>query len=125
MNVAEQKRILILDDDDFLMEILSEALAYHPDYRVNAKHCSGDIYECIREYHPHVVIIDYLKSNLNDEELFKTIEKTSVNTSTAFIILTGCPNTMATLGNFNQADYLPKPFNLDELELKIANLISY
>jgi DNA-binding response OmpR family regulator len=117
------KRILIIDDDTALLDVMEASLQYS-DYDVKTSLESGGIFELIDEFEPDVVILDYFLNGINGGEICSQIKKNSLTSHLPVIIITAYPRVLESLGAYRSDAVLAKPFNLSDLLLTIDSCIA-
>lgn len=117
------KRILIVDDDISLLEILESTLQYS-NYRVKTLSECYDIFSEIEGFEPDLVILDYILSGINGGEICHQIKSNTATACIPVIIITAYPRIIESLGAYRSDAMLPKPFNLSDLLYTVDTCIS-
>lgn len=117
------KRILILDDNQDILEIVEEALKYE-QFEVHGTTRADDIIPLINKIKPNLVLLDYRVSGTNGGEVCKRIKASPVFGNTPVIIFSAYINSSRELFNYGCDAVINKPFDLDELITKVNSLIS-
>ena len=118
-NVAE--RILIVDDDPFLLQLIEQSLSTH-GYKVTVGSDGAEGLQLLDETKPHLVILDIMMPNLNGWEFCNRIRKVS----TIPIIMLTALGSQADIVRGLQAgadDYLVKPFLQEELLARVSAVL--
>jgi DNA-binding response OmpR family regulator len=114
------KKILVVDDNNDLLDLLNEALTAE-GYDVECASQIDNIYECVRNSAPGLIIIDYILQGINGGELCHQIKINPRTSHLPVIMITGYPRVLESLGSYG-ADYLlTKPFDLPELLAVVKN----
>lgn len=118
----KSKRILVVDDEESMRELLKEYLN-DIGYEVT---CAANGKEALKYYKLtpfDVVISDLIMSPVDGLELLGEI--TSFDAEAAFIMITGHPSIDSALQAIKQGarDYISKPFNIDEIKIKIERVL--
>ncbi|MDB5009323.1 MAG: hypothetical protein JWR67_2710 [Mucilaginibacter sp.] len=106
------KRILIIDNDSAILEIMQEALCY-AGFDVKAIEETNNIFNLISDYQPDIVLIDYILNGINGGELCHQLKKEYC--FLPVIIISAHSKVFLSLGNYSCDDFLAKPFNLSDL----------
>jgi len=117
--VAE--RILIVDDDPFLLQLIEKSLSTH-GYEVIVGSDGAEGLKLLDETKPHLVILDIMMPNLNGWEFCNRIRKVS----TIPIIMLTALGSQADIVRGLQAgadDYLVKPFLQEELLARVSAVL--
>lgn len=118
------KRVLIVDDDPDLCELMTDALTDNFDIRVCTD--GDDVKQCCEEWSPSVVILDVFLHKTNALPICNDVVENITNPP-MFLIISG-QNTLEQrleAYNNNGDDFLPKPFQLTELRAKVNQLCEY
>jgi len=113
------KRLLIIDNDAEVLNVMQEALIYE-GFEVKTLTETNTIFDVIGEYQPDMILIDYILDGINGGE---TCHQIKTNPHTSFIpviIVSAYPKVILSLGNYRSDAFLAKPFGLDEL-VKLVN----
>jgi excisionase family DNA binding protein len=121
----EKKKILVVDDETSVVEVISQALADAQDYQII---CATDGYEAglkIGACQPDLIILDIMMPHMDGIEVCKRI-KTSPETETIKVVaITGHPEE----GNIDKAYRcgadlcLIKPLQMEHLRREVTRLL--
>ena len=117
------KRILILDDNQDILEIVHETLAYEK-FEVQSTSRSDAVMPLVEKFNPDLVILDYRVAGLNGGELCRQIKSHPNFSNTPVIIFSAYINHSDDLYAYGCDAIINKPFDLAELVEKVNNLIS-
>jgi signal transduction histidine kinase/ligand-binding sensor domain-containing protein/DNA-binding NarL/FixJ family response regulator len=121
---TDKKTILIIDDNDELLEFIYGFLKVN--YRILKFTNSQDALDFMDREIPDLIISDVMMPGMDGLELCKIL-KISQNTNHIPIILLTAKSSISSRidGLSNGADsYMSKPFSIEELKLKIKNLLT-
>ena len=110
-----RRRILVVEDDRDVLDLLHQALA-EEGYAVDLATDGVVALERVRADVPDLVIADVHMPRLDGGQLVRRLREWNV----PVILLTGDPNWSRTAGTV----YVAKPFDLDHLLGIVANLLS-
>ncbi len=121
-NNAEAPLLLIVEDNDELRAFLVESMRKH--YRVIEAAGGLKAWGLILQELPDLVISDVMMPGQDGFELCKSCKTDNRTSHIGFILLTSKAAHEARLKGLGTGadDYITKPFNLPELELRAANL---
>ncbi len=116
------KHILVVDDEESIRELLSECL-HHCGYEVT---CAANGQEALNYYKSgrfDVVVSDLIMSPVDGMELLGEIKR--FDPDAVFIMITGYPSIETALDAVKKGakDYITKPFNIDDIRMKIERVI--
>jgi DNA-binding response OmpR family regulator len=114
--------ILLLEDDVILSEIIVEHLQ---DKGFSVKSCYDGMsaYDLIEKNSYDIMILDVNVPHLNGFELLKLIKEQNIKTPSIFITSLNSSQDVKHGFDIGADDYLKKPFDLVELEVRIEHLI--
>lgn len=113
---------MIFDDDTVILEVIS-ILCEDAGYDVKISETSHDIIEKVADYRPDVIIMDNWIPNIGGVEATKLLKSHKEFNKIPVIYVTANSEITTLAVNANADDYLAKPFDLDDLEAKIAKFI--
>ncbi|MGN6180204.1 MAG: response regulator [Mucilaginibacter sp.] len=108
------KRILILDDDKDVLDVMQEALTYE-GFEVQTISATENIFPVLEQYRPDILLIDYLLNGINGGEICSQIKKNEHTHNLPVVILSAYPRVINSLGYYQCNKFISKPFDLDEL----------
>lgn len=113
--MAQQKRILLVDDDDDLREALGEQLVMTDDFDVFEASSGADALNRIKEGHYDLVILDVGLPDTDGRELCRVMRKQGVKCP--ILMLTGHDTDSDTILGLDAGanDYVTKPFKFPVL----------
>jgi CheY-like chemotaxis protein len=117
-----QKRILLLDDNQDILDIMQEALSYQ-EYEVKVALDSNDLINLTLDYQPDLIILDYHLTGRNGYEICLQLKTHPKLGHIPVIICSAYVNKDEDLSAWGCDDVIAKPFGLEELTEKVNNLI--
>jgi DNA-binding NtrC family response regulator len=116
------KRVLVVDDEEAIRELLTDYLNKF-GYEVV---CAADGQEAMQKYmkgHFDIVLSDFVMSPMDGLELLGEIRK--MDPDATFIMITGYPSIDSAMEAMKRGarDYITKPFNIDEIRLKMERVL--
>lgn len=117
------KKILIIDDDTDVLEIMEAALNYEGFEVVTSP--VGDNYQgLIKQNNVDLIILDYLLQGVNGGEICHQIKCCPEFGHLPVIIYSAYPRVLQSLGNYGCDTFIPKPFDLSEIVGQITRLLN-
>jgi len=112
------RRVLVVDDEEALRDLISETLAAD-QYDVDTAGDGETALRMTKTAHYDLVVCDWKMPGLNGLEFYQQLKMMDPETASHFIFLTGdVVGAQKSLGT--QVSYwLPKPFSLDDLRMTI------
>ncbi len=109
------KRILIVDDDPTLLEMLSEQLQLHEEFLTSGAATAGEALEQAKEDYFDVILLDVGLPDMDGREVCRLMRRNGV--TSPIIMLTGADTDADTILGLDAGanDYITKPFRLGVL----------
>jgi len=114
-------KILLLEDDLILSEVITEHLEYY-NYDVTPIYNGIDAENLLFEEKFDLLLLDVNVPLLNGFELLKSLRDTGNNTPTIFITSLNSSQNLLEGFELGADDYLKKPFEMVELKARIDNI---
>lgn len=120
-----KKKVLIVDDDAEIVELIADVLIRDGRFDVKTASSGYDAGIMTEKFSPDLVILDYMLPDVNGNIVCKTIKSNPDYASTKIIIVSGVVNQdeIEDLLKAGAEDFMRKPFNIAELIDKIAAVI--
>lgn len=124
-SVDDQTLVLVVEDNAELRSFMVDELASR--YRVLAAANGAEGWEAARQHLPDVVITDVMMPQMDGFQLTKRIKTTPATDHVAVVMLTARSTHESRLDGlkYGADDYLTKPVDLNELRLRVGNLIAH
>lgn len=116
------KRILLLDDNQDILDIVHETLSYE-GFDVNSTSESVDVIPMVEKFSPDLLILDYRVSGTNGGELCRQIKSHPRFKHVPVIIFSAYVNHADELFAYGCDAIINKPFDLTELVEKVNGLL--
>ncbi len=115
------RKILVVDDDDRLRELLAEYLSRY-GFAVDTLTDGTDLINSIRRQAPELIVLDIMMPGKNGLELCKEVRK-EYNVPIIMLTARGDVNDRIVGLEVGADDYLPKPFEPRELVARIETIL--
>lgn len=117
------KKLLIFDDDKSILEVIS-IIFEENGYKVEISETSHDIIQKVTEFQPDVILMDNWIPNIGGVEATKLL-KNHEDFKHIPVIYVTANNDIEMLAEKAKADdFVAKPFNLEDLEEKVAHYMN-
>ncbi len=113
------KKIMIIEDDKDLLEIVR--LALKGKYSLQLQTDNRDIVRVTREFDPDLILIDNYIGEKQAGELIKEIQNSDYPKKILFILFSGAENIRQIAAEIGADSWLAKPFLLSELINRIEH----
>ena len=117
------KRILVLDDNQDILEMVSEVLTYE-NFEVHAISNSNEILSIAEKFNPHLIILDYRLSSGNGGEICKELKSSPKFKDIPIIIFSAYINLSIDYTKFGCDAVISKPFDLSQLIGTVNELVN-
>ncbi len=120
------RRILVVDDDPYYLDVIPAALARNPELEVYTAATGFDAGAMVAQHNPHVVVLDIQLSDMDGRMICERIKARPETQSARILAISGFLDEKE---QFDLADYgfdgfLQKPFTLQELQERIEQLLT-
>ena len=117
-----KKKILIFDDDKTILEVIT-IIFEENGYQVEISETSHDILEKVEQYKPDVILMDNWIPRIGGVEATKLLKSHEEFKNIPVIYVTANNDIVALAEQAQADDYVAKPFNLEDLEDKVAKYL--
>jgi DNA-binding response OmpR family regulator len=118
------QRILAVDDDNDILEILQYILE-ESGYEVSTLADGHFLFDSIREHHPDLIILDIMLGNMDGRKLCRDVKSQTDTYKIPVILISASHSVVDTLKqNGNPDDFLAKPFDISTLLNKVARQLA-
>ncbi|MBD3840710.1 MAG: hybrid sensor histidine kinase/response regulator [Campylobacterales bacterium] len=116
--------ILVVDDEPIYVDFIVNAL--HDTYLVKVAYDGKSALDILKAFPVDLILLDIQLPNLNGYEIAKKIIENEQTKEIPFIFLTSDKSTNALIKGFKSGakDYITKPFDLNELLMRINNQLT-
>jgi DNA-binding NtrC family response regulator len=118
MERKQDVRILVVDDEDYMRDLVRQALE-SVNYQIDEASDGKAALAMVRQYPYDVIVTDLRLPGLTGDAILE--EALSLYPETIVIVMTGFGNIQSAVDAMRKGayDYLPKPFQLPELVLRV------
>ncbi|KQT35550.1 response regulator receiver protein [Chryseobacterium sp. Leaf405] len=116
------KKILIFDDDKTILEVIT-IIFEENGYLVEISETSHDIIERVSQFQPDVILMDNWIPKIGGVEATKLLKNHEEFKKIPVIYVTANNDIVALAQTAQADDYVAKPFNLEDLEEKVAKYL--
>jgi DNA-binding NtrC family response regulator len=115
-------KVFLLDDDELIVSMLERALR-GDGYDVRAESDPEGVLDRIRAFSPDVVLLDIKLPGRDGIDILGEIVGQGVRTQVVMLTSDDTAETAVKAMKLGAADYLTKPFNLDEVKIVVASIL--
>lgn len=122
---TEQYRVVVVDDNEHLCEMLEEFLAVNDMFTVTTAHTAREGFDRIVAEAPHLILLDVKLPDRSGLDLCKQLRAHPVYGRIPIIMITGYGEEIDAIPALQSGadDYLRKPFRLEELLARIEAVL--
>ncbi|MBU4261392.1 MAG: sigma-54 dependent transcriptional regulator [Proteobacteria bacterium] len=116
-------RIFLIDDEELIISMLARSLkkeGYETKIQTNA----DDVIDKIASWHPDLILLDiHLEEDRTGLDILADIKKEKLDTEVVMLTADDTAESAIRAMKLGAADYLTKPFNIDEVKIVIASIL--
>lgn len=116
-------KILICDDDEGILDLVNVVLT-EEGYQTIPELNSINVAGVIAREHPDLILLDLWMPVLSGDQILKSLRDTPSTNKLPVIIISASNDGAIIAMNAGATDYMAKPFDLDELIVKVKHYIS-
>ncbi len=114
-------RILVVDDEPNIAELLSAALSFE-GYQVGVAHTGAEALEQVRTFRPHLVMLDVMLPDFDGNEVCRRLR--NLGEQMPIVFLTARDTTRDKVEGLRMGDdYVTKPFSVEELMARVGAIL--
>jgi len=116
-----KKRILIVDDDPEIIELIADILSRDERFDIRTASSGYDAGILTEQFRPDLILLDYMLPDVNGNIVCQTIRKNPNFQNIRIIIVSGVikQDEIEQLLKSGAEDFIRKPFNIDEFTEKV------
>jgi excisionase family DNA binding protein len=121
-----KRKILIVDDDPAITEMLQDVLERDGRFEVKATNTGYEAGILTQSFNPDLILLDYLLPDINGNIVCKTIRENAAFSHMKIIFVSGVvnPDEVEQLIKAGADDFIKKPFDVEKLISRISELLS-
>jgi len=120
-----RKRVLIVDDDVAIVDMLQDVLAHDGRFEVKATKTGYEAGILTQSFNPDLILLDYLLPDINGNVVCRTIRENPAFKGVKIIFVSGVvnPDEVEELRKIGADDFIKKPFNVEKLIERMVELL--
>jgi excisionase family DNA binding protein len=120
-----KRKILVVDDDLELVELITDVLDKDGRFEVRSVNNGFDAGMMVKEYHPDLLVLDVMLPDINGKEVCQRVRSDSTMDDVKIICISGMveQDKIEDLRASGADDFLQKPFEVDQLVDRICQLL--
>ena len=121
VSVGEEERILVVDDEPYITDLLSTALRYE-GFKVDVATTGSEALQLARSGRPDLVLLDVMLPDMQGIEVCRRLR--DIGDAVPVVFLTARDATEDKVAGLTMGDdYVTKPFSLDELVARVRAVL--
>ena len=122
---STRKRILVVDDDEQIVELFLDVLGRDERFDVKSAGTGYDAGMLTEQFKPHLILLDYMLPDINGNIVCDRVRANPDLAGTKIIIVSGVVkrDEIEELLKGGADDFVKKPFNINELVDRMAELL--
>jgi len=118
-------RVLVVDDDPDILELFIDVLKKDSRFEVATAQTGYDAGVITQQFHPDIVVLDYLLPDINGNVVCRTIRENPELSQIKILIISGMvdPAEVNSLMQAGADDFIKKPFNIENVIERMMQLV--
>lgn len=122
---SDSIRVLVVDDDEKIVELFTDALGADGRFELKAAMTGFDAGVIAQQFRPDLVVLDYMLPDVNGNVVCKTIRENPDLSEIKILIISGVvnPAEVEQLKEAGADEFIKKPFNIDTVKERIVEMV--
>jgi DNA-binding NtrC family response regulator len=116
-------KVFLLDDEELIVSVLAKSLK-RGGYEVYPETETDGVIDKIKSWDPDVLMMDIRMPDRSGIDILEEIKDLQIDTQVVMLTADDTVETAVRAMKLGAADYLTKPFNTDEVNIVIGNIIN-
>jgi excisionase family DNA binding protein len=120
-----KRKVMVVDDDQELVELISEVLERDGRFEVRSVNNGFDAGMMVKDYRPNVIVLDVMLPDINGREVCQRVRADSSMNDCRIICISGMveEDKIDELRTSGANDFLHKPFEIEALIERICRML--
>lgn len=120
-----KRKVLIVDDDEELVELIREVLEKDGRFEIRSANNGFDAGMLVKEYRPDIIVLDIMLPDINGKEVCQRVRSDKTMEAVKIICISGMveEEKVADLKTAGADDFLHKPFEIEKLVERMCRLL--
>ena len=119
---SEQNRVLVVDDEPNIADVISMALRYQ-GFAVESAGTGGDALKAVSSFKPHLILLDVMLPDMEGFEVAQRLGAQRAHVPIIFLTARDATEDKVRGLTMGGDDYVTKPFSLEELIARIRTIL--
>jgi two-component system, OmpR family, response regulator len=120
--MSESNRVLVVDDEPNIVDVVSMALRFH-GYGVETAGTGTDALAAVTAFRPDLIVLDVMLPDMEGFEVARRLGAERAGTPIIFLTARDAPEDKLRGLTTGGDDYVTKPFSLEELLARVRNVL--
>jgi DNA-binding response OmpR family regulator len=122
--MEKEKKILVVDDDSAILEMLDEVLSYY-GYEVSTLSRADRVFDRIQDYHPDLILMDIMLAGMDGRTICRAIKSVEGANEIPIILISASESGSTCMNKEGSPDdFVQKPFDVSFLISKIEHQLA-
>ncbi|MGV8879125.1 MAG: response regulator [Sphingobacteriaceae bacterium] len=117
------KKILIVDDDIYILEAMEELLKYS-GYEVDTTAKGDEVFNLTNKFQPDLILMDIMLSGMDGRDICWELKANLSTKNIPVIMISATLNVKNSVKQFGADDFVAKPFDIHDLLFKIEKQLA-
>ena len=120
-----KRKILIVDDDEELVELIVDVLQRDGRFEVRSVNNGFDAGMMVKDYHPDLIVLDVMLPDINGKEVCQRVRSDKTMDDVRIICISGMveDDKIEELKVAGANDFMHKPFEIEALIDRVCQLL--
>jgi PleD family two-component response regulator len=120
-----KRKVLVVDDDHELVELISDVLDRDGRFEVRSVNNGFDAGMMVKEYHPDLIVLDIMLPDINGKEVCQRVRSDKSTDDVRIICISGMveEDKVGELKAAGADDFMHKPFEVERLVDRMCQLL--
>jgi excisionase family DNA binding protein len=120
-----KRKVLLVDDDEELVELISDALDRDGRFEVRTVNNGFDAGMMVKEYRPDLIVLDVMLPDINGKEVCQRVRRDDAMNDVRIICISGMveEDKVGELKAAGANDFMHKPFEVEQLVGRVCQLL--
>jgi two-component system, OmpR family, response regulator RpaA len=120
-----KRKVLIVDDDEELVELIADVLERDGRFEVRSANNGFDAGMVVKEYRPDLIVLDIMLPDINGKEVCQRVRSDKSMDRVRIICISGMveEDKVGELGEAGADDFMHKPFEVEKLIERMCQLL--
>lgn len=120
-----KRKVLIVDDDQELVELISDVLERDGRFEIRSVNNGFDAGMMVKEYRPDIIVLDVMLPDINGKEVCQRVRNDKSMNDVRIICISGMveEDRVGELKLAGADDFMHKPFEIERLIVRMCQLL--